>query len=225
MFLVGSKNTDSAYLPEHPTFMRFLQNVPKGGWPAKTLSGEKIHVFPESVHIEQTDWTYMGFARIRWKWRKDPLSIEELLQSWRRGEIETYLARNLEKVVVENRSNSTQQPGETLVSLALVSGLLANLEEALELALREPYTFWLSILDASMTEPFDTSFDGRSIPGYAQDMVDIARRGLKLRGEEDADSVLSPLYQRIEERCSPSERLLRDYKEGGIKRLIERLRI
>jgi gamma-glutamylcysteine synthetase len=225
MFLVGTKNTDSAYLPEHPTFMDFLKNAPKGGWPAKTLSGEEIHIFPEHAHIEQTDWTYMGFARIRWKWREEPAGIEDLLDSWRRGEIETYLSRNLEKVVVENRSNSTQQPGESLVSLALVSGLLANLEEALELAFREPYSFWLSVLDASMTEPLDTSLEGRSIPGYARDMVDIARRGLKLRGEEDADTALNPLYQRIEDRCSPSERLLRDYQEGGIKRLIERLRI
>jgi gamma-glutamylcysteine synthetase len=225
MFLVGTKNTDSAYLPEHPTFMRFLQNAPKDGWPAKTLSGEKIEVIPEPAHIQQTDWSYMGFARIRWKWREDPASIEELVESWQRGDIEAYLARNLEKVVVENRSNSTQQPGESLVSLGLVSGLLANLEEALEFAFREPYSFWLSVLNASMTEPLDTSLDGRSIPGYARDMVDIARRGLKMRGEVNGASDLSPLYQRIEDKCSPSESLLRDYHEGGIMKLIERLRI
>ncbi len=105
----------------------------------------------------------MGFARIRWKWREVPDGVRSFLDAWQRGEIEGFLRANVLKVVIENRCNSAQPPGETLVSLALVAGLLANLDEAQQLALAEPYSFWLSVLDASMTEPVDACVDGRSI--------------------------------------------------------------
>ncbi len=203
MFLVGTKDRGAAYLPEHPTFLRFLQEAPADGWPARTLDGEAIRVHPEPAQIEKTDWTYMGFARIRWKWRQAPPSVAAFLESWRRGEIEGFLGENIEKLVVENRCNSAQPPGETLVSLALVTGLVANLGEAQDLALAEPYSFWLSVLSASTTEPLDATVEGRSIAEYAHRMVDVAGRGLVRRGEADPERLLLPLYRRIEERRSP----------------------
>ena len=123
MFLVGTKNSGAAYLPEHPTFLRFLQDAPREGWPARTLSGEAVRVFPEPAQIEKTDWTYMGFARMRWKWREVPDGVRSFLDAWQRGEIEAFLRANVLKVVIENRASSAQPPGETLVSLALVAGL------------------------------------------------------------------------------------------------------
>ena len=225
MFLVGTKNSGSAYLPEHPTFLRFLRDVPRDGWPARTLAGEEIRVFPEPAHIEKTDWTYMGFARIRWKWREVPDGIPAFLAAWQRGEIVEFLRANVLKVVIENRASSAQPPGETLVSLALVAGLLANLEEAQQLALAEPYSFWLSVFDASMTEPVDARVEGRSIAALARRMVDIARRGLEERGEESPEQALAPLYRRIDERRSPAERLLREFRRGGVPALVECVRI
>ena len=207
MFLVGTKNRGAAYLPEHPTFLRFLQDAPADGWPARTLAGDEIRVFPEPAQIEKTDWTYMGFARLRWKWRSDADGVRIFLDAWQRGEIEGFLRANVLKLVIENRASSAQPPGETLVSLALVAGLLANLEEALQLALSEPYSFWLSVLEASMTGAVDSCVDGRSIPGYAQRMLEVARRGLERRGEEGPEELLAPLYRRLLQRCSPAARL------------------
>jgi len=51
-------------------------------------------------------------------------------------------------------------------------------------------------------------------------MVDVARRGLKARGEDDPDSALSGLDRRIEEGTSPSRELLREYRAGGFPRLL-----
>ncbi len=223
MFLVGTKDQGAAWVPQHPTFIRFLEEAPSDGWAARTLGGDEIRVVPEPRHIEQTDWTYMGFARIRWKWRHRPDGVPEFLRSWRDDDIEAFLASHLEKVVVENRCNSTQPPAHALVSLALVSGLLANLDGALELALREPYSFWGSVLRASATDPLGTAVEGRSISDYAREMVRVARRGLKTRGEDD--SALAELDRRIDEGTSPAEELLREYQSGGLQRFLEYARI
>jgi gamma-glutamylcysteine synthetase len=225
MFPVGTKNSGVAYLPEHPTFLSFLQDVPREGWRARTLSGEQIRVFPEPAQIEKTDWTYMGFARIRWRWRSDPDGVPAFLDAWRRGEIEAFLRANLLKVVIENRASSAQPPGETLVSLALVAGLLANLEETQQLALSEPYSLWVSVLEASLTGSLDSHVDGRSIAGLARRLVDVARRGLERRGEERPEQALAPLYRRIDERRSPAEDLLREYQRGGVPALVACARI
>jgi gamma-glutamylcysteine synthetase len=225
MFLVGTKDHGAAWVPEHPTFLRFLEEAPRDGWVARTLDGKEIRVFPAPRHVEQTDWTYMGFARIRWKWRRRPDGVAGLLAAWRDDDIEAFLASHLEKVVVENRSNSTQPPAHALVSLALVSGLLANLDDALELALREPYAFWVSVLEASTTEPLESSVQGRPVSDLAREMVDVARQGLKKRSEEDADRALEELDRRLDEGTTPSEELLREYRSGGLPRLLEYARL
>jgi len=220
MFLIGTKSEGLAWVPEHPTLLRFLREAPSGGWRARTLSGGETRVVPELSHVAQSDWTYFGFARIRWKWRDDGSGVDALVRAWDRGEIEEYLAGRLEKVVIENRCNSAQPPGDELASVALVAGLLANLGESEELALREPYGFWADVLEASTTLPFGSTVSGRSIPALARELVDVARRGLVLRGEPDPDGALRALDRRIDERLSPAEALLGEYRRSGVEGVI-----
>ena len=59
----------------------------------------------------------------------------------------------------------------------------------------------------------------------AREMVDVARRGLRARGEDDPDSALSELDRRIDEKTSPSEELLREYRSGGLPRLLKVARL
>lgn len=220
MFLIGTKSEGLAWVPEHPTLLRFLREAPSGGWEARTLSGAATRVVPELSHVVQSDWTYFGFARIRWKWRSDGPGVGELVRAWDRGEIEEYLATRLEKVVLENRCNSAQPPGDELASVALVAGLLANLDEAEEFALREPWTFWVDLLEASTELPFDSTLSGRAIPALSRELVDLARRGLVLRGEPDADGALRALDRRIEEKLSPAETLAREFQRSGAEGVI-----
>lgn len=226
MFLVGTKESGAAWIPEHPTFLRFLESAPPDGWPARTLNGETVRVRPEAAHVETTDWTYLGFARIRWKWRPTlEGGVEALLAAWRTGDIEAFLDTHLEKVVVENRCNSAQPPGDSLVSLALVSGLLANLDEVTDLVLREPYAFWASMLEASTTEPLDSEVAGRSVREYAREMLSAARRGLCIRKDDEAATALGALDRRVDEGRSPAEELLATYRSGGMTALLERARV
>jgi len=225
MFLVGTKNHGQAYVPEHPTFMEFLSRAPRGGWEGRLLDGSPALVVPDITHVVATDWSYMGFARIRWKWRPDPPSIEEIAAAWSSGEIETLLRRSLEKVVIENRGTSAQPPGEALVSLALVAGLLGNLDEAMELASNGHYSFWRDLLDASTLLPLQSVVLGRSVPALAKEMIAIARRGLIRRGESSPDQWLGPLLQRIEDGRSPSERRLDELARGGTAEMVTSVRL
>jgi hypothetical protein len=48
---------------------------------------------------------------------------------------------------------------------------------------------------------------------------------IKARGEDDPDSALSELDRRIDEGTSPSEEMLREYRQGGFPRLLEIARL
>jgi gamma-glutamylcysteine synthetase len=215
MFLIGTKGDGFIYVPEHPTLIQFLRNAPRGGWRARTVSGIETRVVPAPEHVAQSDWTYLGATRIRWKWRNGGPDLDELLRAWDQREIESFLAAELEKVVIENRGNSAQPPGDELASVGLVAGLLANLDEAEEFALREPYSFWVETLEASTELPFDSRVGVHSVPALLREMLDIARRGLILRKEPGVDAALSALEKRLEERCSPAEKLIREYRRTG----------
>jgi gamma-glutamylcysteine synthetase len=224
MFLVGTKNHGQAFVPGHPRFLEFLERAPAGGWDGRLLDGSPARVIPEASHVVATDWSYMGFARIRWKWRTPP-AIADIVAAWHRGDIEALLAGHLEKVVIENRCNSTQPPGEELVSLALVAGLLANLDEAVELTRSSPYPFWVRLLDDSTRLPLRSDVLGRRVTDLAQEMLAVARRGLVRRGEPDPDAWLAPLHQRIDDGVSPSELRLRELNRGGMEAFVRSVRI
>ena len=225
MFLAGTKNDGQAFVPERPTFFEFLKRAPSGGWDGRLLDGTPTRLVPEHAHVVATDWSYMGFARIRWKWRPQPPGVAEIAEAWDRGTIEELMARSLEKVVIENRGTSTQPPGDELVSLALVAGLLANLDEATAFSQSSPYSFWVRLLDESTRLPLKSDVLGRNVPELATEMIAIARRGLVRRGEPAPDALLAPMLQRIEDGASPSERRLDELRRGGTAEFIRRVRI
>ncbi len=87
MLLAGTKNNGQAWMPERPTFLEFLQRAPRDGWAGRLLDGSPTRVVPDPSHVAATDWTYMGFARIRWKWRPQPPSVAEIAGAWEGGGI------------------------------------------------------------------------------------------------------------------------------------------
>lgn len=225
MFLAGTKNHGQAFVPGRPTFLEFLARAPRDGWDGRLLDGSPTRVIPTHSHVAATDWSYMGFARIRWKWRPQPPSVSEIVDAWQSGAIEALMARSLEKVVIENRGTSTQPPGEELVSLALVAGLLANLDEATDFSRSSPYSFWVRLLDESTRLPLQSVVLGRSVPDLLRETIAIASRGLGRRGEPSPDAWFAPLHQRLEDGVSPAERRLREIRAGGPAELIRNVRI
>ena len=225
MFLVGTKDRGHAYVPEHPSLLDFVRRAPADGWDARLLDGTPIRVRPDASHVTGSDWWYMGFARVRWKWRHPLPDAREIVAAWDAGRIEAFLASALEKVVVENRSTSAQPPGEELVSLGLIAGLAANLDAAERFADAAPYMLWRRLLEASTREPLTANVDGREVVALARDMIAIAEAGLTRRGEASPAAWLAPLHQRLADGVSPAERRLDELRRGGAAAMVAATRI
>ena len=106
-----------------------------------------------------------------------------------------------------------------------MAGLLANLEEAIELSRSAPYPFWRRLLDDSTRLPLQSVVLGRSVPELLKETIAIARRGLVRRGEPAPDAWFAPLLQRIEDGVSPAERRLQEVRSGGTASLLQSVRI
>ena len=81
--------------------------------------------------------------------------------------------------------------------------------------MREPYPFWVEMLEASTTLPLSSSVEGRPVPALLRELIGIARRGLVLRGEAGVDAAFSALEVRLDEKRSPAERVVHEYGLRG----------
>ncbi len=224
MFLVGTKTSGLVYIPEHPTFMSFLSESPKGGWQSEQLDGTPGEsVVPNFTHVAQSDWTYMGHARLRLFW-KEGVDLRGLLDAYHAGSetLDPFMARNIAKVLIENRSSASPVPGTEMVSIALATGITENLAEVATYLSRKPYSFWAKVANSAETAPFKSHVDGVSIAELASEIVALAKHGLLKRGR-DEEQYLEPLVERIASGSSPAECMLREFQRGGEDAVVEKL--
>lgn len=229
MFMLGTKSDGLVYIPEHPTFLEFISHPhqPKDGWRARKIAdGETCSIKPSMEHVSQTDWTYMGLARLRWKWTDESASkLSELISMYNGSSeeaLEDFLRDNLAKVVIENRSVATPVPGQEMASLALVLGLITNLDAFENRVFERPYAFWLAMAHAAEYQPLDSKVAGVKVLGVVKDLLDLANEGLKSRGFGE-EKYLEPLYERVDNKLSLSERMLQLFNQRGIDGIIEEL--
>ena len=224
MFVLGTKNSGLVFIKDHPSFWEFITKAPAGGWETESIeTGQRAFLQPEFNHLVQTDWTYMGFARLRWLW-KDNVSLSDLISARQNGKIDEFFSENLKKVLIENRSTATQPPGEELSSLAFVVGLLAEFEKSEKLANSRPYSFWLALAHEAEFAPLRSTFDGVYVPALVRAFLEIALEGLASRNLDEKIFLL-PLFQRLVDGLSPSERSLQTFKDGGMTAVIEKLEL
>ena len=221
MFLIGTKNSGLAYIRRHPSFWKFISANSGKVWAAKTVSdGSKFGLQADMTHVQQSDWSYMGLARLRWQW-KDGVTVAELVEARQKGKEEEFLAENLTKVLLENRSSATAPPGQELASLALVTGLVANLDDAERFSQVMYYENWKELATAAEVQPLDSR---DAVLALCKDMLAIAKAGLQKRGLGE-DSYLEPLMERVETGLSPSEIGLGIYQQHQLEGIITNLRI
>ena len=225
MFLAGTKNHGQAWVPERPTFLEFLKRAPRDGWAGRLLDGSPTRVVPDLSHVAATDWSYMGFARIRWKWRPQPPSVAEIVDAWDRGGIEELMARSLRRW--SSRTAARRRSRRETISC------------------RWP---WFPDCSRTWTRPSSSRSPPRTRSGsgcstnrrvcrsspscsdgacrtWLKETIAIARRGLVRRGEPTPDAWLAPLLQRIEDGASPAERRIQEVRSGGTGALIRNTRI
>ena len=226
MFMLGTKSNGLVYVPEHPTFARFILNAPDVGWRAHRMNtAEEVLIAPEMDHVRNTDWSYMGLARLRLFWREETKLSEVVAAYLTQDEktIATFMEENLEKVLIENRSSATPPPGSEMCSLALIVGLLENID-AVEIFVKAySYDFWLAMASAAEFVPFDSSVQTVYIPELAKLVLAFARDGLVHRGLGE-EVYLENLENRISCKQSHSELMLKLANERGIDAVVESLR-
>ena len=224
MFLLGTKTGDMVYVPEHPTFEQFILHPPTSGWQARRIDSPELQpIAPNMVHVEQTDWTYMGFARLRLFW-KSGTTLRELLDAYRDDDaFEQFLKQHLKKVLLENRSSATPPPGYEMNSLAFVSGLIENFDVVESLLGEKPYRFWQAVAQAAECQPLDSLVWDESIPELASRFVELSAVGLHGR-EKGEDRYLDPIRHMLHNtRRSHSESNLKVWQQGGLDGLLKTL--
>ena len=224
MFILGTKSGELTYVPAHPTFATFMTSAPKKGWMARTIGGKLItRINPSMEHVKQTDWTYMGFARLRLFW-EEGVKLNELVTAYREGGeyLEGFLAEGLSKVLVENRSNACPRPGEEMSSLAFVTGIIENLGNAIRFANTFPYSFWLKVARTAETLPIYSRLEGVQVLDLLAKLLKISQEGLVRRGYGEGQ-YLEPLFRRVRDGRSPSEEMLAIFDKGGIEAVSESL--
>lgn len=124
---------------------------------------------------------------------------------------------------LENRGNSQQPPGEIMTVPALTLGLVENLSEVESFLQQCSYT-WEELTDSresAIRFGLEARVGNDPIIGLCQKMLEAAESGLKKRrlGEE---IFLLPLWQRLEERKCPADKVREDFLKGGVERVVER---
>lgn len=220
MFILGSKSGGFEYVPEHPTFGTFI-SLPMGQeWTGRRLSTkEDVSITPHMSHVEQTDWNYMGFARLRLFW-KGGTSINEVVKSYHGDELalDEFMSSRLEKVLLENRISACSPPGEEMCSLALIVGLIENFDAVKQFADARSYEFWLDFARQAEGLPLSAGNEDHIL----SDVVSLSRAGLLKRGIGE-EMYLEPIVRRLKDEKSPSERMLDLYDNGGIEAVVENL--
>lgn len=210
MFMLGTKKDGLFWIPQHPTFGKFLTEAPESGWPAMSLSGQKLEIEPSIDHVNCSDWTYFGLCRPRWKINSG-IEVAEVIEAFHGKRMEGLLERQAVKVVLENRCNATGFPGQEFASMALVLGLIENLFETKRLAFRYNYKFWLSMLSLSQEAPLaKAELDGVPVIEFVRELISIATQGLIMRnlGEE---RYLQPLVEIVNSGKSRAEIIMEKY--------------
>lgn len=209
MFLLGTKQHGLCYIPDHPNFGEFLTKAPSNGWEGMSITGRNVMVSPSMDFVNFTDWTYFGFCRPRWKMQSDA-DMGGLTKAFIYRNMDEFFMENIQKIMIENRSNCSGFPGQELSSLAFVLGIVENLDDAEKFVFDHDYDFWKEVFRLSQFHPLSSAeVNNISIVALAEEILLISRQGVKSRCLKE-ECFLDPIEEIIEGGKSRSELVL-DY--------------
>ncbi len=135
-----------------------------------------------------------------------------------------YNARISRYYTVENRVYDQQPPADLVTPSALTLGLICAAEEAWE----EVSAVSWDTLRASREEGCRAGLGGSvgdlSLRDWAGRMLDLASKGLKIRGRGE-ERYLETLYERVKAGRNPADEAEALFRRGGISALLEARRI
>lgn len=144
--------------------------------------------------------------------------LESVRMALKQGQIGAYFEEHAVNCYVENRTCGVAPEGEEGVAAALTLGVVEQLDDAetllRELKWNEWRRLWISASERGMGLNDAKALD------MMRELVDLARTGLRARGLGE-EQFLEPVLARLERRETPADDMIRVFRVGGIRRLIE----
>lgn len=223
MFIVleqGDYKTAQMFVvPEFPPLLEYLQ---RDTWYAYKLGNQqhRITLIPDVKHLFTHQWSYFGPARWRYQIREEAsLPKAEFLQAIEHDQepiLEELLAPHLVMSCIETRCIGTILPyagapftHEMMAGNALQTGLLRNLDQALELIDSYPWSFWQKLRRAAIREGLQARVEQIPLLPLARQMVQIAWQGL----QPAEQWLLTPLQSILEQERSNADMIIALYAE------------
>lgn len=127
-------------------------------------------------------------------------------------------------VYIENRDCATQPPREQMTVFAFHLGLVENLAEAEKVLAKYSYPDLRNVRYEALTKALKAKIGQEPITVLTGKLLDVAKKGLIHRKLKE-EKYLEPLYERIEKKESPADKMIKIFKKGGINSLIRYNRV
>lgn len=155
-------------------------------------------------------------VRIKYRMRKGVTASE--ITNALKNHNEEALFDCFEKVFLECRALSAQPQDDLSAGPALLVGLQSNFSEFQKLMSDRSYEFWVALHEKVLRSGLGSVHDNIAVIDSVQQMLEIARRGLKIRGQEE-EKFLEPLNRRLEKKQNPADEALQIWQKGGLESL------
>lgn len=120
---------------------------------------------------------------------------------------------------VEDRVSCQQPPHAHFCASALTLGLVENSAGLIEIANALSLDQWRDIRLLTCTHGMAFSYPGVNVKDLIKQMVQVADRGLKMRGFGE-EVYLEPLYRRMDIGRCPADDMISCFLEGGVEKII-----
>ena len=156
------------------------------------------HMTPEMQDVNQLNMYIWIQARPK-IFFDESQSLESILEAYDNNTVDEYAAAHATKLYVETRNMAAQPWEDRMAAPAYMLGLVENIDELKTLVEGKTWDEWISL----RKQTIEKSLEVDEATALAQDILDIARRGLEKRGLGE-EEFLDPLYKRLEVKMSPA---------------------
>ncbi len=147
---------------------------------------------------------------------KESIKTEEFLQALESDEktFETYLKKNFSNYYIEIRPVTTQPKNEQYAMPAFCLGLMEELHKVEKIIYKHDWTVWKKMRVAGYKKGLQAKVKNIEAKKLLKKLLAISKKGLKKRGYGE-EIFLSPLYKRLKQQITPSEKAEKILREEG----------
>jgi gamma-glutamylcysteine synthetase len=186
--------------------------VPARGWDGQRLLLSPTRAMLDSIH--QYGWLA---AKLHYCFDQHT-TLTDVRDALRHGQIGSYCEQHLVRTYVENRSCGVAPFGEEGTAPALTLGLIEMLDDV-ELLMRElSWEQWRRLWLRASEHGLD--LETERMLSTIRRLLELAHAGLCRRGAAE-EALLDPLFERLDARRVPADRMIATFSRGGVPAVVE----